>query len=365
MTAGISAGASGPKFGDHLAEAVRRYGIVLALLVLSTVLGVVSPSFFRATNFANILAQWAPVGIMAVGTTYVILAGGFDLSVAAGFAFCAVVAAALGQAGAPPSLAFLAAVASGVAIGLVNAILVVGLRINPFVATLASGFVLTSLPFVIVDSPFIEVDQPGFDSLGTGTWHGIPYTGLILIGFLVIFGTVQAKTQYGHLLYAVGGNAEVSRLFGIPVRVVVGSTYVFSGFCVGVAASLSTSQLNYSASDQDPALVFDVIVAVVVGGTSLAGGIGSMWQTAIGLAILAVTQNGLNLLDINTFYQYIVKGCLIIGAVTLDVWIRRPSDRRPRRSGSAVRRVAATRPGRGSPKTSRRPSGADGRQSST
>jgi ribose transport system permease protein len=301
---------------------VRRYGIVLVLLALLAVLGFLSPTFFRAANFANILAQWAPVGIMAAGTTYVILAGGFDLSVAAGFAFCAVVAAALAHAGTSPSLAFLAAVGSGGIIGFVNAILVVGLRINPFVATLASGFVLTSLPFVIVESPFIEVDQPGFDALGTGAWHGLPYTALILIGFLLLSGIILAKTQYGHLLYAVGGNAEISRVFGIPVGLVVGSTYVFSGLCVGTAASLATSQLSYSASDQDPALVFDVIVAVVVGGTSLAGGLGSMWQTAVGLAILAVLQNGLNILDVNTFFQYIIKGFLIIGAVSLDVWVR-------------------------------------------
>ena len=174
--------------------AVRRYGVVLALLLLLAILGVASPTFFRWTNLANILAQWAPVGIMAVGTTYVILAGGFDLSVAAGFAFCAVIAAALGQAAMPPSLAFLASVLVGTAIGLVNAILVVGLRINPFVATLASGFVLNSLPYVIVDSPFIEVDEPGFDALGTGTWHGIPYTGLILVGFLAVSGIILAKT---------------------------------------------------------------------------------------------------------------------------------------------------------------------------
>jgi ribose transport system permease protein len=311
---------SGPQ-GDS-AAAVRRYGVVLVLVALLVILGITSPTFFRATNFANILAQWAPVGTMAVGTTYVILAGGFDLSVAAGFAFCAVIAAGLGQSGVPPSLAFLAAIASGIVIGSVNAILVVGLKINSFVATLASGFVLTSLPYLIVASPFIEVDQPGFDALGTGGWHGIPYTGLILIGFLVVFGTILAKTQYGHLLYAIGGNAEIARLGGIPVRRVASSTYVLSGLCVGTAASLATSQLSYSASDQDPALVFDVIVGVIVGGTSLAGGVGSMWQTAVGLAILAVLQNGLNLFDVNTFYQYIIKGCLIIGAVSLDVWVR-------------------------------------------
>ena len=328
-----------PRARGNSVAAVRRYGIVAVLLVLLAILCVASPTFFRATNFANILAQWAPVGIMAVGTTYVILAGGFDLSVAAGFAFCAVVAAALAQAGAPASLSFLAAIGAGIVIELVNAVLVVGLRINAFAATLASGFVLTSLPYLIVKSPFIEVDQPGFDVLGTGAWHGLPYTGLVLIGFLVAFGVILAKTQYGHLLYAVGGNAEISGLFGIPVQLVVGSTYVFSGFCVGTAASLATSQLSYSASDQDPVLVFDVIVAVVVGGTSLSGGVGSMWQTAVGLAILAVLQNGLNLLDINTFYQYIIKGCLIVIAVSLDVWIRWLSGERLLQAATLIRRI--------------------------
>ena len=123
----------------------------------------------------------------------------------------------------------------------------------------------------------------------------------------------------------------------------VGSTYVFSGFCVGTAASLATSQLSYSASDQDPVLVFDVIVAVVVGGTSLAGGVGSMWQTAVGLAILAVLQNGLNLLDINTFYQYIIKGCLIIIAVSLDVWIRWLSGDRLLQAATLIRLMVPAR----------------------
>lgn len=323
--------------------AVRRYGVVVALLILLVILSIASPTFFRPTNFANILAQWAPVGIMSVGATYVILAGGFDLSVAAGFAFCAVVAAALAQAGVPASLAFLAAIFAGVLIGVVNAALVIGLKINPFVATLASGFVLNSLPYLVVPSPFIEVDQPGFDTLGSGALFGVPYTGLVLIGFLVVFGTVLARTQYGHFLYAVGGNAEISRLFGIPVRWVIGSTYVFSGLCVGTAASLATSQLSYSASDQDPVLVFDVIVAVVVGGTSLAGGIGSMWQTAVGLATLAVLQNGLNLLDINTFYQYIIKGFLIIGAVSLDVWMRWLSSDGLQGAAALIRRALPAR----------------------
>ena len=207
---------------------------------------------------------------MAVGATYVILAGGFDLSAASGFALCAVVAAALATKGWRPEVDFLAALAVGAVIGAVNAFLVVGLKINPFIATLGSAFILSGVPFVIVDNPFIMVQQPGFDTLGAGSWFGIPFSGMVLIGFLTIAGIVLAKTTYGQWVYAVGGNPEASRLFGIRVGLVaVASTYcIFSGFCMGGAAAVSTSQLSYSASQQDPGLIFDVIVAVsIVGGT--------------------------------------------------------------------------------------------------
>jgi ribose transport system permease protein len=140
----------------------------------------------------------------------------------------------------------------------------------------------------------------------------------LLIGFLVVGQVVLARTYYGQQIYAVGGNSEASRLFGIRVNLVRASTYVLSGLCMGVAAIISTSQLSYSASEQDPALIFDVIVSVIVGGTSLTGGFGSIWRTAGGLAILATLQNGLNLLEVNTFSQYIVKGCIIVLALGFD-----------------------------------------------
>jgi ribose transport system permease protein len=304
------------------APVFRRYGVLFVLVALLIAMGIGSPSFLRLQNLFNILSQWTPVGIMAVGATYVILAGGFDLSAAAGFALCAVVAAALATKGWPPEIDFLAALAVGVVIGAVNAFLVVGLKINPFIATLGSAFILSGVPFIIVENPFIMVQQPGFDTLGAGSWHGIPYSGMVFIAFLVFGGIVLAKTPYGQSVYAVGGNPEASRLFGIRVGLVVATTYVFSGFCMGGAAAVSTSQLSYSASQQDPGLIFDVIVAVIVGGTSLSGGFGSMWRTAVGLGILATLQNGLNLLDVNTVSQYVVKGLIIVGALGLDVWMR-------------------------------------------
>jgi ribose transport system permease protein len=177
---------------------------------------------------------------------------------------------------------------------------------------------LTSLPFIVVGNPFIQVEQSGFDTLGTGSWLGIPYTAILLVCFLAIAQIILSQTPYGQWIYSVGGNPEASRLCGIRVQLVRASTYVLSGFCMGVAAVISTSQLSYSASEQDPALIFDVIVSVVVGGTSLAGGFGSIWRTMAGLAILATLQNGLNLLQVNTFSQYIVKGCIIVLALGFD-----------------------------------------------
>jgi ribose transport system permease protein len=304
------------------APVLRRYGVLAALAALLMVMAVASPSFLKLHNFFNILSQWTPVGIMAVGATYVILAGGFDLSAASGFALCAVITAALATRGWPPEVDFLASLLVGTAIGVFNALLVVGFKINPFIATLGSGFVLSGVPFIIVENPFIMVQQPGFDTLGAGYWHGIPYAAMVLVAFLVIGGIILAKTSYGQWVYAVGGNPEASRLFGIRVGLVIATTYVFSGFCMGGAAAVSTSQLSYSASQQDPALIFDVIVAVVVGGTSLSGGFGSMWRTAAGLGILATLQNGLNLLNVDTVSQDIVKGFIIVGALGFDVWMR-------------------------------------------
>ncbi len=304
---------------------MRRYGVLVALVLLLAAMAIGSHSFLSAKNFINILSQWTAIGIMAIGATYVLIAGGFDLSAASGFALCAIVTATLATKGVPPAFCYLAALAVGIVIGIANALVVVGLRVYPFIATLGSGFILAGVPYVVVDQTYIIVRQPGFDALGTGSFAGVPYPAICLVVFFLVAGIVLAKTSYGQWVYAVGGNSEVSRLFGIRVGLVTASTYIFSGFCMGAAAAIATSQLSYSASVQDPALLFDIIVAVVVGGTSLSGGFGSIWRTAVGLAILATLQNGLNLLQINDVVQYVVKGFIIVGALAIDAWARRAS----------------------------------------
>jgi ribose transport system permease protein len=155
---------------------------------------------------------------------------------------------------------------------------------------------------------------------------------MILVFFFLVGAVWLARSVYGQSIYAVGGNAEASRLSGIRVKTIVASTYVFSGLCVGVAGIITASQLNSAQANIDPNIVFDVITIVVVGGTSLAGGSGSMWRSAVGLGIIATISNGFNLANVNPFYQDIVKGAIIVGALALDVYGRRlmrGSERRP------------------------------------
>ena len=232
----------------------------------------------------NMLSQWAPAGIMAVGMTFVILTGGFDLSVASGYSLCAVVAAYVGQS-YPPSIAFAAAIAVGLLFGLANGLLVAVVRINPFITTVGSGFIINGVALVMTKNAAFLVDDPSFGNLGAGRWHGVPYSGMLLILFLLVFGFILARTIYGEAIYSVGGNYEASRLSGIRVRAVVASTYVVLGGCIGLAGSIIASQLSSAQANLDPGIIFDVLTIVVVGGTSLSGGTGAMWRTAVGLEL--------------------------------------------------------------------------------
>jgi ribose transport system permease protein len=296
---------------------MRTYGIVLTLVLLLAVVAIGNPAFLSPRNLFNMTSQWAPAGIMAVGMTYVILTGGFDLSLASGYSLCAVVAAYVGQTHAP-WMAFTAAILCGLAYGAANGILVAVVRINPFITTVGTGFILNGIVLVMTQNAAFLVDDPAFGGLGAARWHGFPYSGMLLLAFMVIFGLALARTIYGEAIYAVGGNYEASRLSGLRVRGIVASTYMVLGGCVGVAGSITASQLSSAQANIDPLIIFDVLTIVVVGGTSLAGGSGSMWRTAAGLGIIATISNGFVLLDIDPYYQDIIKGAIIVGALALD-----------------------------------------------
>lgn len=311
-----------PSLRNFLPTLIRVYGIIATFVLLLAIVTIGNPAFLSLHNIFNILSQWAPAGIMAVGMTFVILTGGFDLSVASGYSLCAVIAAYVGQT-QDPALSFLAAIAAGLLFGLINGVLVAVVRINPFITTVGTGFMLNGVALVLTQNAAFIVSNPDFALLGAGRWHGVPYSGMLLIGFLVFFGFVLALTVYGEAIYSVGGNYEASWLSGMRVRTTVASAYVLLGGCVGIAGSITASQLNSAQSNLDPAIIFDVLTIVVVGGTSLAGGSGAMWRTAVGLGIIATISNGFVLLDISPYYQDIIKGGIIVGALALDMGLMR------------------------------------------
>lgn len=301
---------------------LRTYGIVIALLILVVIVAVGNPGFLNFTNLMNISSQWAPAGIMAVGMTLVIITGGFDLSVGAIYSLTAVIAAAAGQHYSA-GISFTLAILAGLFLGLVNGGLVTIAQVNPFIATLGTSFAITGIALVATGNIAFVVDNPEFSVLGAERWNGIPYSGMLLAAFLIIGGLVLWNTTYGKKIYAVGGNAEASRLAGIHTRWITASTYVISGGCAGVAGVITASQLSSAQPYLNSTIVFDVITVVVVGGTSLAGGYGAMWRTAVGLGILATLQNGFNLLNVDPYYQTIIKGVIIVAALALDSYAQR------------------------------------------
>jgi ribose transport system permease protein len=306
----------------RLPALIRIYGIIATLVLLLIVVTAGNPAFLSIHNIFNMLSEWAPAGIMAVGMTFVILTGGFDLSIASGYSLCAVVAAYVGQTQAP-LIAFAAAVAVGLAFGLANGLLVAVVRINPFITTVGTGFIITGISLVMTQNAAFAVNNDDFGALGAGRWYGLPYSGMLLIVFLLVFGFILARTVYGEAIYAIGGNYEASRLSGIRVRMVITSTYVLLGGCVGLAGSIAASQLSSAQANLDPGVIFDVLTIVVVGGTSLSGGVGAMWRTAVGLGIIATISNGFVLLDISPYYQSIIKGTIIVSALALDTGLTR------------------------------------------
>lgn len=311
-----------PNIRSQFVRHLQDHVITVLTAILVAVIAIANPTFLSYFNVANILSQWAPAGLMAIGMTYVVIVGGFDLSIAATFSFSAVVAAVVGQH-TDPMIAFSAAVLAGCLVGLVNGFLVAKLDINPFITTVGTGFIVTGMTFVLTGNAAFMVSDPGFGVLGAQRVGGMPYSGILLIATLAFAGLVLARSVYGHAVYAVGGNPEASRLSGIRVPLVVGSTYMLLGALAGVAGFISASQLSSAQANMDPNILFDVLTIVIVGGTPLGGGVGSIWRTTVGLVLIATISNGFVLLDINPFYQNIIKGVLIVGALVLDSLLKR------------------------------------------
>lgn len=318
--AGVDAGGSLTLAGSRFRLAGRYsldYAVVFLLVAVVIALAVLSPAFFRERNLSNITGQWAEVGLLAIAATFVIIAGGFDISMGATYAFCTVVTAGVGTHHSA-GIAYLAALGVGLVVGLTNGLIIQLGGINPFVATLGTSFIITGVGFAVTDAKPFYIYDDRFALLGTGRSVGLPNSGILLIACFVVFGMILSRTVYGRSLYAVGGNTEAARLAGIKVNGVMIAAYAFSGLSAGAAGLLSASRIGAGQMTTDITILFDAITVVIIGGTSLAGGVGALWRTAVGLAILACLGNGFNQLNLSPYLQDIIIGGIVLLALGLD-----------------------------------------------
>lgn len=301
--------------------AFRDYGIVVSFLVLFVVLSVASSSFFNATNFANILDQSAPLGIIACAGTLVIIAGGFDLSVGAIYATTGIVAAQLvPHVGVVAAL--LLSVLIGMGLGAANGGLIIGGRFNSFIGTLATQYMIFGLSLILTGGLIVTVADKSFTTLGRGDFLGLAYSVYVWLAFAIACGVLLALTRFGRYVYAAGGNPEAARLSGIPVGFVKAATFAVSGLAAGVAGVIVASRVQSGAPNVGVGLEFSAIAAIAIGGTSILGGAGAVWRTVLGVLLLALIGNGFNLLNISPMYQQIVQGAIILMAVGIDAWAR-------------------------------------------
>jgi ribose transport system permease protein len=300
---------------------LRDYGIVITFCALFVVLAVSSDSFLTGTNLLNILDQWAPLGIMACGMTLVLIGGGFDLSVGAGFVLGGVVAAKVANStGIAPG--WLLGCLVGLAVGLLNGLLVTVARINAFVATLATGIILSGAALAVTSGQLIVVKANGFDVLGRGELLGLKVSVYLFLATLIVLGVLLHLSTFGRALFAVGGNAEAARLSGVRVGVVRATTYAIVGLCAALAGVITASRTSVGQPDAGGfADLFNIFAAVIIGGTSITGGFGAMWRTVIGVLLLALIGNGFNLANIDPVYQSMITGAFILFAVAVDVWV--------------------------------------------
>jgi ribose transport system permease protein len=303
------------------AEHVRDYGIIAFVVGLFVALAAASSHFLTVSNLMNILYQNSPVGIMACAVTLVIVGGNFDLSLGAMYGLAGVCASWIAvHVAAGPALP--AAVIAGGLMGLLNGLLVTRLRVNSFLATLATSLAYSGAATAWSGGFPIEVSNGTFTALGLDRVGPVWYAVIAFAVAALVLQFTLGRTVFGRYVHAVGGNPSAARLAGLNVTRTVVITFVISGLAAGLAGLIFASESGGSSPGGiDPTLT--AIAAVAIGGTSIFGGIGSVWRTVVGVVLLALVTNGFDLLGVQAFYQDIVKAGFIIAAVSISSMFER------------------------------------------
>jgi ribose transport system permease protein len=310
----------------YISEVNKNWGPQLSLLVaLATLMiffGNASEFFFTLSNFSNIGLYMTILGVMAVGATMALIVGCLDVSQYTILALVGASAIVLNRAGVNFYIIIIYCIVAGAALGAVNGFIVTVMKIHPIIGTISSAMVMRGFTYMFTASRTLSVSKesrPAFLAVGRGSLFGIPYSLIITLFVYLIFYVIMNHTKFGRYLFAVGGSGSASYLAGISLRKIRFGALVISGLVAGIGAFLMLSQIASLQPSVGESGMLDVIAAILLGGVSLKGGSGKLTGAILGVIVIVVIQNGMNLLGIQTFWQDIVRGSIIILAVYVNV----------------------------------------------
>ena len=299
------------------------FGIVWVTIALFVLLSQTSDVFLTAVNLRNVLDQQALLLIAGSAVTLTLISGHFDISVSASHINAAIVTALIMNGSGSAVAAIAGGIGIGLAFGLLNGLVVAWVRINSFIATLATSFVFYGVGFLLSDRSIIRIGDRGFSEVARGRSSGVTNATWIAVAVVVVFWILLERTRFGRHIFATGGNREAARLAGVRVEGIVLAAFALTGAAAGLAGALSAAKTLTAQPSDDFSFVFSVLTAVIVGGTSIAGGEGAVWRTVFGAFFTAFMLNGFNLHQIDPIIQRLIQGSVILVAVAADNWTRR------------------------------------------
>lgn len=321
MTATAADPGPASRFNLDVRSILARYGILIAFLILIIGVGLGNERFLTARNWSNLFDQAVPLALIACGVTVCIIAGIFDLSTGSMLAVSAIVAAEVAQTS--PTLGMVVGVATGCMLGLVNAGIMAVTGVNSFIGTLSTAFVFRGLAFMVTSGALVQISSESFRTLGVEKFLGLKWSVWLFLLVAVLLGLLLSRTTLGRSFYAVGGNVEAARLVGIRVTGVQTMAYVISGFCAGLAGVVTASKIGSASTELGLGIELRAITAAIVGGTSIFGGEGAVWRAVVGVMFITCIGNAFILLGIDSQYETLAQGLLILAAVALDQFVRR------------------------------------------
>ncbi|NMB25900.1 MAG: L-arabinose ABC transporter permease AraH [Firmicutes bacterium] len=301
----------------------EKSGILLVFIILFVVLSIFVPYFFTPVNMVGLALSVSMVGMVACTMLFCLASGDFDLSIESVVAFSGVLAAVVINDTGSVLFGILSGVLAGGIVGLVNGLIIAKIGINALITTLATMQIVRGLAYIVSGGRAVGIYDPAFYVLGTGQFLGLPVPIWITIVCFATFGFLLNKTVYGRNTLAIGGNREAARLAGIPVQRTKIMIFAIQGLMAGLAGVVLASRMTSGQPATSVGFAMDVISACVLGGVSLSGGVGTMTGTIVGVFIMGTVQNAMNLLNIPTFYQYVVRGAILLAAVIFDQVRRR------------------------------------------